>query len=74
MVLGGDTKGSFTAEALGGLGVGGRALTMLTVVPEWFRLFLWPAHLRADYSPQEIVAATQWGMDQTFGAAFWCSP
>ena len=67
--LHGDTKGSFTAEALGGLGMGGRALTMLGVVPEWFRLFFWPEHLRADYSPQEIVAATHWGAAQTLGAA-----
>jgi hypothetical protein len=65
--LGGDVKGSFTAEALTGLGIGGRALTMLQVVPEWFRLFLWPEHLRADYSPNVIVTATHWGVAQTFG-------
>lgn len=67
--LGGDTKGSFTAEALTGLGLGGRTLTMLGVVPEWVRLFVWPAHLRADYSPGEIVAATHWGTAQSLGAA-----
>jgi hypothetical protein len=67
--LGGDTKGSFTAEALTGLGVGGRALTMLGVVPQWARLFFWPAHLQADYSPDEIVAATSWGWAQTLGFA-----
>lgn len=67
--LGGDTKGSFTAEALTGLGIGGRALTMLGVVPQWVRLFFWPAHLRADYSPGVIVAATHWGVAQTLGAA-----
>ncbi len=66
--LEGDIKGSFTAEALGGLGFGGRALTMLGVVPEWVRLFVWPAHLQADYSPGEIVAATHWGLAQTLGA------
>jgi len=66
--LEGDIKGSFTAEALGGIGFGGRALTMLGVVPEWVRLFLWPAHLQADYSPGEIVAATHWGLAQTLGA------
>lgn len=66
--LGGDTKGSFTAEALTGLSIGGRALTMLGVVPAWARLFAWPEHLRADYSPGEIVAATHWGMRQTLGA------
>jgi len=66
--LGGDTKGSFSAEALTGLSIGGRALTMLRVVPEWVRLFIWPAHLQADYSPQEIVAATHWGVAQSLGA------
>lgn len=67
--LAGDTKGSFTAEALVGLGIGGRALTMLGVVPEWVRLFVWPEHLRADYSPGEIVSATGWGAAQSLGAA-----
>jgi hypothetical protein len=68
MALHGDTKGSFTAEALLNLTIFGRARTMLGVVPEWFRLFLWPEHLRADYSPQEIVAAVHWGSAQTAGA------
>src|SRR5262249_2782905 len=45
-----------------------RALTMLAVVPYWFRLLLWPAHLQADYSPREIVAQTSWGSAQTLGA------
>jgi hypothetical protein len=67
LVLHGNTKGSFTAEAFEGLGIGGRSLTMLGVVPEWFRLFFWPDHLRADYSPQEIVAATRWGIAQSLG-------
>ena len=67
--LHGDTKGSFTAEALQNLTIFGRMRTMLGVVPEWIRLFLWPEHLRADYSPQEIVAATHWGSAQTLGLA-----
>lgn len=67
--LGGDTKGSFTAEALTGLGVGGRTLTMLGVVPDWYRLFFWPEHLRADYSPGVIVTATHWGVAQSLGLA-----
>lgn len=65
--LHGNPKGSFTAEALQGLGIGGRALTMLQVVPQWIRLFFWPAHLRADYSPQVINAATQWGAIEILG-------
>ncbi len=45
--LEGDIKGSFTAEALTcGLGIGGRALTMLGVVPGVGKTSLsWPLHL-----------------------------
>jgi len=66
--LQGDTVGTFTAEALMGQTIGGRALTMLGVVPQWFRLLLWPAHLQGDYSPREIETATAWGIPQTQGA------
>jgi protein O-mannosyl-transferase len=66
-VLGGNVSGSFTAEALEGAGAGGRALTMLRVVPEWLRLLFWPAHLQTDYSPQEIIAASGFGATEAFG-------
>ncbi len=66
--LGGDLVGTFTAEALEGLTMGGRAMTMVTVVPHWFRLLLWPAHLQADYSPREIEAALSWDAEHTQGA------
>ena len=56
-----NVVGSFTAEGLQGLSAGQRALTMLGVVPEWARLFIWPAHLQADYSPQEINGAIALG-------------
>ncbi len=65
----GNTTGTFAAEAFHGSGIGGRALTMLGVVPQMVRLFVWPSHLQADYSPQEIVAATHWGWAQTLGGA-----
>lgn len=68
LALEGDPVGTFTAEALDGLTMGGRALTMLTVVPHWFRLLLWPAELQADYSPREIESSTTWGGAQTQGA------
>lgn len=68
LVLGGNFVGSFTAEGLAYLTMGQRALTMLAVVPQWFRLLLWPAHLQADYSPEEIVPHTTWGPEQTLGA------
>ena len=69
LVLGGDTVGTFTAPSLIGAGPGGRALTMLGVVPHWVRLLFWPAELQADYGPREIVAATGWGPSQWAGLA-----
>jgi hypothetical protein len=36
-----------------------RALTMLRVLVEWVRLFFWPAHLSADYSPRHIDIVTR---------------
>ncbi len=65
--LEGNARGTYTSEALEGLTMGGRALTMLTVVPHWFRLMFWPAHLRGDYAPREIEASTTWGLEQTQG-------
>lgn len=65
-VLGGFA-GSFTAEGLMGLGVWGRIVTMLGVIPIWLRLLVWPEHLQADYSPQEIVGGTQFHADQWLG-------
>lgn len=69
MIVLSNLVGTFTAEALVGLGIGGRALTMLSVVPEWLRLFAWPAHLRADYSPHEFVASTGFGQAEVLGLA-----
>ena len=57
------------AEALRGLDLGARALTMLGIVPEWFRLLVWPVHLRADYSPSEFVASAGFGASEAFGLA-----
>jgi protein O-mannosyl-transferase len=67
--LGGAIAGTYTTEALQGLTMAGRALTMLKVVPEWVRLLLWPAHLRSDYSPQEMVASIRFGAAEALGAA-----
>ena len=66
-VFPGHLTGTFTADALTGLSVWDRALTMLRVVPEWARLLLWPAHLQADYSPQELVASTGFGAAEALG-------
>lgn len=67
MVLHGNVVGAFTSEALVGIGVGGRALTMLKVVPVWLRLLAWPAHLQVDYGPNEIVASTAFGASEAAG-------
>lgn len=67
-VLAGSLTGTFVAAALDGLSLPARALTMLGVVPQWVRLLVWPFHLQADYSPQEIVPATGFGTLQLLGA------
>ncbi len=64
-----NASGSFVAEAFEGMPIGSRTLTMLSVVPEWLRLMLWPATLSADYSPRRILPAETWGLDQTVGLA-----
>ncbi len=66
-VLGGSVRGTAIAEALAPQGVSGRLLTMLTVVPEWVRLLLWPRHLQGDYSPQEIPGQNVWIAADTLG-------
>jgi hypothetical protein len=40
------------------LTAGQRALTMFGLVPQWLRLLYWPAHLQADYNPQETRVVT----------------
>lgn len=63
----GELRGTFVTEALDGVTTGERLLTVLGVVPEWVRLFLWPAHLRLDYSPSEFVASTSLGAREAAG-------
>jgi len=67
-VLGGDLVGTFSADGLAGSGPIRRAITMTGVVPEWARLLFWPAHLQADYGPDELVSASGWGLMQWVGA------
>jgi hypothetical protein len=40
------------------LTAGQRVMTSLALVPDWLRLLFWPAHLQADYSPQETAVIT----------------
>ncbi len=46
-----------------------RILTMLRVGLEWPRLLLWPAHLQADYSPQDFQRVGTFGVGQALGVA-----
>lgn len=57
LVLGRFAGGS-TATVFIGQGYTTRLFTMLNVIPEWIRLFVWPASLSADYSPPRIETAT----------------
>ncbi len=66
-VLSGVVGPTMIAEALRGQTLGGRFLTMLRIVPEWARLFAWPAHLRAEYSPREFVASASFGGAEATG-------
>lgn len=62
-----NVRGTFVAEAFDGLDLWERFLTMLSIVPEWLRLLLWPATLSADYGPRTILPAFTWGTAQTLG-------
>jgi hypothetical protein len=52
-VLGGIAGG--TSPIFYGAGFTTRVFTMLSIVTEWARLFVWPAVLSADYSPSRVV-------------------
>jgi hypothetical protein len=69
VVLGGSVAGALPAKAIAGLSLGGRLLTTLQIVPQWLRLLVWPAHLQIDYSPNEIVASTGFGVWEALGLA-----
>ncbi len=69
IVASGTTAGDRPALAFYGMDAGDRLMTMLGVVPEWFRLLLWPAHLKVQYLPGEIQLARGFGVSQLFGAA-----
>jgi protein O-mannosyl-transferase len=72
-VLSGNAIGASAALALRGLTLSGRMMTMLQVVPMWFRLLVWPAHLRADYAPDEIVRPAHIGWPEVVGVLLICA-
>jgi hypothetical protein len=44
-----------------------RVLTLVSLVPEWLRLILWPARLSADYTPPYMTVAQGPALDQVPG-------
>ncbi|HVE77918.1 MAG TPA: tetratricopeptide repeat protein [Gemmatimonadaceae bacterium] len=46
-----------------------RVYTFLSIVPEWARLFLWPARLSADYSPPAVAVVEHPSLALLPGAA-----
>ena len=55
--------GDVTHPSLQNLGLMQRSLVMLGLLPEFGRLFLWPAQLFADYSPQYVHTHTSWHLE-----------
>ncbi|MGH7656239.1 MAG: hypothetical protein ACREN6_16425 [Gemmatimonadaceae bacterium] len=62
--IGGDTE----HPALRNLSMGQRSLLMLGLVPRIGRLFVWPDHLSADYSPQMVPGYAGWNVELIPGA------
>jgi hypothetical protein len=58
----------FTPFASLHIGTRDRVLTAIGVVPQWLRLFYWPAHLSSDYGPPDIEVAQGYGVSQIPGA------
>ncbi|HEX3866956.1 MAG TPA: glycosyltransferase family 39 protein [Gemmatimonadaceae bacterium] len=68
----GHPVGAVGTRMLAGLGVGGRMLVMLQVVPTWLRLFAWPAVLSADYATVDF-GPPSFGPLEIFGFALVCA-
>jgi protein O-mannosyl-transferase len=61
----GDLLGEKDVVPIHGIG---RLWMMLAVAPHWIRLLAWPAHLSADYSPQQIPVPDGAGAEIVLGA------
>lgn len=63
--------GGGLAVGLEHLGLVERAWAMVPLSLEWWRLFLFPAHLSADYSPGELTVSTGLTLGHLLGALVW---
>lgn len=57
----------FVAFTTNRVGTEGRIWTMFGFVPDWIRLFLWPAHLQTEYAPPEYPVVTDFALYQLPG-------
>ena len=63
--------GGGLAVGLEGLGMTQRTWAMTALSLQWWRLFLFPAHLSADYSPGELTVSTGFTIWHLVGLAVW---
>ncbi len=63
----GEQFASVPAASIAGLGIADRMYVMLQVVPMWLRLLVWPAHLQADFAPNEIARPATFGIPEALG-------
>jgi hypothetical protein len=54
----GEVAGAGVSPVFVNTGYSARVYTMLVVMMEWVRLFVWPAHLASDYAPLVSVATS----------------
>ena len=57
----------FVAFTTNQVGAEGRIWTMFGFVPDWIRLFLWPAHLQTEYGPPEYPVVKSFALYQVPG-------
>lgn len=69
----GTLAGDFPHILIGTATYPERVFTMLRVALDWPRLLFWPAHLQADYSPQDFNRALRFGPEQFAGLAMLAS-
>lgn len=63
--------GGGLAVGLEHVGIVPRTWAMVRLSLEWWRLFLFPAHLSADYSPGELMVSTGFTLWHLVGLAVW---
>ncbi len=68
-VVPGGVTVAVPARELRGLDLEHRGLLMLQVVPIWFRLLSWPAHLHADYGAPDVMLHHAFGLRESVGLA-----